>query len=144
MRPLTWLFLCFLLIPLGEIYLLIQIGEVIGAGWTIVGVVATAVIGAWMVKLQGLFTIQKATGSIRSGELPALELVEGLFLLVAGALLITPGFVTDAIGFLCLTPNVRRPVAKLILARMVVYIKAKESAFGSETFEAKYREIKDK
>jgi len=142
MKPVTFLFLCFLLIPLGEIYLLIQIGEVIGAGWTILGVVATALIGAFMVKLQGIFTIERATRSIRSGELPAIELIEGLFLLLAGALLITPGFVTDAIGFLCLTPPLRRHLAGIAVSKIVVHIKTKQATKNSETIDVEYREIK--
>ena len=143
MRPITILFLCFLLIPLGEIYLLIQIGEVIGAGWTILGVVATALLGAWMVKLQGILTFHKAIGSVRSGEAPAMELIEGLFLLLAGALLITPGFVTDTIGFLCLTPALRRPLAALILGKIVIHVNSRRSSHAPDTFDVEYRKIDD-
>ncbi len=143
MRPVTILFLCFLLIPIGEIYLLIQIGDVIGAPWTIAGVLATALIGAWLVKLQGLLTLHEAVNAIRAGELPALQLIEGLFLLVAGALLITPGFITDAIGFLCLTPSLRRSLAAKILTKAIIHIDKRNAASGSPTYEAKYREIQD-
>ncbi len=147
MRPITILFLIFLSIPVAEIYLLIQIGEVIGAGWTVVGVIATALIGAWLVKLQGVLTLHRAISNLRQGEAPALELVEGLFLLIAGALLITPGFVTDAIGFACLTPSLRRPVAQIVLARLIREASRRtESRPGSNdtstrTFDADYKDL---
>ncbi|MDE0309167.1 MAG: FxsA family protein [Acidiferrobacterales bacterium] len=141
MRVVTILFLCFLIIPIAEIYLLIQIGQVIGAGWTIVGVVATALIGAWLVRLQGILTLHRAVGSVKSGEVPALELVEGLFLLVAGALLITPGFVTDAIGFICLTSPIRRAFASILLSRLIVHVNQRSQSSQSRTYDVKFREI---
>ena len=144
MKPLAIIFLCFLVIPTAEIYLLIQIGQVIGAGWTIFGVVATAVIGAWLIKLQGILTFYRAQESLRAGEVPAIELIEGLFLLVAAAFLITPGFVTDTLGFLCLIRQVRRPLALAVLQHAFVRIKASHRAKNTETFDAEYREIKHK
>jgi UPF0716 protein FxsA len=104
------LFLVFLAVPLAEIYLLIQIGGVIGAGWTITLVVGTALLGAFLVRAQGVSTIRRVQQNMERGQLPAMELLEGLALLVAGALLLTPGFFTDAVGFLLLTPPVRRAV----------------------------------
>ena len=144
MRAVTVLFLCFLLVPIAEIYLLIEIGQVIGAVWTIVGVVSTALIGAWLVRLQGILTLHRAVGNVRSGELPAVELVEGLFLLIAGALLITPGFVTDAVGFLCLTTPIRRTFAKALLSRIVVHVNQRNQSTQSDTYDVKYREIDTK
>ena len=93
------LFLVFLAVPLAELYLLIQIGGVIGAGWTVVLVVGTALLGAFLVRAQGVSTIRRVQQNIERGQLPAMELLEGLALLVAGALLLTPGFFTDAVGF---------------------------------------------
>ena len=101
-----WLFLLFLLVPIAEIYVLIEVGEVIGAGWTILFVIATAVLGAWLVKLQGLSTMQRAQESIRRGDTPALEMLEGMTLFISGFLLLIPGFVTDAVGFLLLVPAI--------------------------------------
>lgn len=147
MKPISILFLIFLVVPLAEIYLLIEIGGVIGAGWTIAGVVATALLGAWLVKIQGLITAYRARESLQRGVVPGLELIEGLFLLVAGALLITPGFVTDAIGFMCLTPGIRRPLAKVILNRIKIAVMARKGKTGGSgkstfTYEGDYREIK--
>ena len=85
-----WLFLLFLLVPIAEIYVLIEVGEVIGAGWTILFVIATAVLGAWLVKLQGLTTMQRAQESIRRGDTPALEMLEGMTLFISGFLLLVP------------------------------------------------------
>lgn len=117
-----WLFLLFLLVPIAEIYVLIEVGEVIGAGWTILFVIATAVLGAWLVKLQGLITVQRAQESIRRGETPALEMLEGMTLFISGFLLLVPGFVTDTIGFLLLIPALRRSLLlKLIRNSNVVF-----------------------
>lgn len=114
------LFLVFLLVPLVEIYLLIQVGSVIGAGSTIALVVGTALLGAVLVRSQGFSTIARVRQQLDRGELPAMEIFEGLFLLVAGALLLTPGFFTDAIGFACLTPPLRRALIRQALASGVV------------------------
>ena len=108
------------------------------------GVVSTALIGAWLVRLQGILTLHRAIQNLRKGEAPAMELIEGLFLLVAGALLITPGFVTDTIGFLCLTPRLRRALAAICLSRFAETLARKDSSTTSETYEVKYREIKNK
>ena len=117
-----WLFLLFLLVPIAEIYVLIEVGEVIGAGWTILFVIATAVLGAWLVKLQGLTTMQRAQESIRRGDTPALEMLEGMTLFISGILLLIPGFVTDAVGFLLLVPVLRRGLLlKLIRNSNVIF-----------------------
>ncbi len=110
------LFFLFLLIPLIEIYFLIQVGEVIGAGWTIFLVVATAVIGAALLRMQGLSTLQRAQHTMAQGQLPAVAMFEGVALLFSGALLLTPGFFTDAIGFLLLVPPIRQGLIKRVLA----------------------------
>ena len=109
------LFILFLLVPLVEIFFLIQVGQVIGAGWTIFLVVATAVIGAFLLRLQGFQTLHRAQRTMQQGQLPATEMLEGLCLLVSGALLLTPGFVTDTMGFLLLMP----PVRQLMIAQML-------------------------
>lgn len=114
------LFLVFLIVPLVEIYLLIEIGSVIGAPWTIFSVVFTAVVGAALVRAQGFATFTRFQSNLNNNELPAMELLEGLFLLIAGALLLTPGFFTDAIGFACLTPPLRRWLIKRFLKRFTV------------------------
>jgi UPF0716 protein FxsA len=110
----------FLAVPVVEIYLLIQVGQVIGAGWTILLVVLTAVIGVWLLRIQGLSTLTRAQQKLQANELPAREILEGMALVVAGALLLTPGFFTDAIGFLLLFPPTRIALVNLAASRMVV------------------------
>lgn len=118
MSPFQLLLAVFLLVPLVEIYLLIQVGGLIGALPTVALVVFTAVLGAVLVRAQGIATLMRIQESLARGEVPAMAVVEGAVLLVAGALLLTPGFFTDAIGFLCLTPRVRRGAVAWLLARL--------------------------
>ncbi len=117
MNPFRLLFLLFILVPLVEIYLLMQVGSVIGAFSTILLVVATAIIGVTLLRAQGLSTLMDAQRSMAGGEIPALQLMEGAALLVSGALLLTPGFVTDFIGFLGLIPTTRKMLIRGFLAR---------------------------
>ena len=104
------LFLLFIIVPLVEIYFLIQVGEVIGAGWTVFAVVGTAVLGASLLRVQGASTMMRAQSSMMSGQLPAMEMFEGIALAASGLLLLTPGFVTDAFGLILLTPPLRRAI----------------------------------
>ncbi|MDO7084233.1 FxsA family protein [Pseudocolwellia sp. AS88] len=103
-----FLFLLFIIIPIIEITLLINIGEVIGAWPTIAIVIITAWLGAKNVRQQGLATMQSVQTKMAQGEMPSAEIVTGLMLMVAGVLLVTPGFVTDILGLLLLVPSVRK------------------------------------
>jgi len=107
MNVFPWLLVLFIGIPLFELYLLIQVGSIIGALPTLALVVFTAVLGAALLRRQGLSTVQRIQIAMNRGEVPALEVVEGAILLIGGAMLLTPGFVTDALGFLCLWPPAR-------------------------------------
>jgi UPF0716 protein FxsA len=110
----------FLLVPVVEIYLLIQVGQVIGAGWTVLLVVLTAVIGVWLLRIQGLSTLTRAQRRLQENELPAREMLEGVALVIAGAFLLTPGFATDTLGFLLLLPPTRIWLVSLVASRMVL------------------------
>lgn len=112
--------LLFIIIPIIEIYLLITVGGYIGAFWTVMLVIATAVIGVNLLRYQGLATLGRAQKSMSQGMMPAMEMMEGLCLAVGGALLITPGFITDSIGFICLIPATRRALIRYILANATV------------------------
>lgn len=112
-------FLAFLLTPLVEIYILIEIGGLIGGGLTIVLVVLTALLGAALVRAQGFATIARVQKQLARGRSPALEMLEGLLLFFAGALLLTPGFFTDAVGFTLLMPALRRRFIRYVLARQL-------------------------
>lgn len=115
MHPFTILFVIFLLVPLLEIYLLIKVGGIIGAMPTVFLVVFTAVLGAYLIRIQGFSTLARVRETAAKGGIPAIEMLEAAVLLVAGALLLTPGFFTDAIGFACLIPPLRRFVILRLL-----------------------------
>jgi UPF0716 protein FxsA len=108
----------FIGVPLVEIAVFIQIGGWIGLWWTLALVVLTAIIGTWQLRAQGLATLLRARDQIDRGALPARELFDGACLLVAGAMLLTPGFVTDAAGFLLFLAPVR-DILRGLLARYV-------------------------
>lgn len=148
MSPVAILFLLFLLVPLVEIYFLIEVGEVIGAIPTIGLVVFTALLGAMLLRFQGWMTLQRTRLSLAQGQLPAVELMEGVVLLFSGALLLTPGFVTDAIGFAGLIPPLRRALIRGFLRRSTT----RYSQFrpppegpraGQRTIEGEYRREDD-
>ncbi|MCW8826554.1 MAG: FxsA family protein [Gammaproteobacteria bacterium] len=113
------LLLIFILIPAFEIYLLITVGGVIGAIPTILLVIGTAVVGVQLLRQQGLSTLARLQSSVQQGELPTTVMLEGVILLLCGALLLTPGFFTDAIGFLMLVPHLRRWVIERLIRRVV-------------------------
>lgn len=107
--------LLFIVVPFVEIMLLLKVSEHIGALPTIALVLLTAFIGVNLLKRQGLSTLLRFQERVQSGEIPAQEIVEGMLIAFSGALLLTPGFVTDTIGFSCLLPPVRRRIAQRIL-----------------------------
>jgi len=109
------LFMLFLLVPMIEIYFLIKVGSVIGAGWTVFAVIGTAVLGAALLRIQGLSTLQRAQISVAKGEVPAVAMLEGVALALSGVLLLTPGFFTDTLGFLLLIPQLRQSLIKRVL-----------------------------
>lgn len=115
-----FLFLAFIAVPMLEMWILIEVGRVIGGLPTIGLVALTAIIGASMLKRQGLATLTRAQQRMESGQVPATELIEGLLLAVGGALLLTPGFVTDVIGFCCLIPATRQALAQVVIRRGIV------------------------
>jgi len=100
--------LLFMLIPIVEMWILIEVGGWIGALPTIGLVVLTATIGLSLLKQQGLSTLMRARRKMDEGAIPASELVSGVMIAVGGALLLTPGFVTDAVGFALLIPQTRK------------------------------------
>ncbi len=120
MTPFRILFLIFLVVPIVEIYLLITVGGLIGAMPTILLVVFTAVLGALLLRFQGFATFQRVQREMAHGQIPAMAMMEGVVLLFAGALLLTPGFFTDTIGFLCLIPPLRQWGIRLLIQRVVI------------------------
>ncbi len=124
MRTFPIFTILFLVIPIAEIYILLEVGGIIGAFPTIILVVLTAVIGAGLLRQQGLSTLARLQKNMGQGKLPAQEMIEGVLLAVGGALLMTPGFVTDTMGFLCLLPFSRKFIAQNIMKRSADKMKA--------------------
>lgn len=111
--------LLFMAVPLAELALLIQVGEIIGVFPTIALVIATAVIGVSLLKRQGLAALDKARKTLDAGDFPVESVVDGVCLLVAGAFLLTPGLLTDTAGFLLLVPAFRRAIAHWLFGKLV-------------------------
>jgi UPF0716 protein FxsA len=114
--------LIFIVIPFVEIVILLKVGQTIGALPTIALVVLTAFVGINLLKRQGLNTLLRFQDRLRAGQLPAQEIVEGMLVAFAGALLLAPGFITDTLGVLLLTPAVRRRIARRVLSSGNVFM----------------------
>jgi UPF0716 protein FxsA len=109
--------LLFVVVPIVEIYFIIQVAHVIG-GWETIGLlIIESLIGAWLMKRQGIGALNRVTSAIEQRRAPGKELVDGFLILVAGVLMVTPGFVTDVFGFLLLIPPTRAIVRRLLVAR---------------------------
>ncbi|NNK15381.1 MAG: FxsA family protein [Sulfitobacter sp.] len=115
-----WLLIAFIAVPMIEIALFIQVGGAIGLGWTLAIVLITAVLGTWLVRTQGAMALGQLRSSFSDMRDPTEPLVHGAMILFAGALLLTPGFFTDAIGFSLLVPGVRQAAYRAIRARVNV------------------------
>ncbi|AGA89050.1 protein affecting phage T7 exclusion by the F plasmid [Thioflavicoccus mobilis 8321] len=142
------LLILFIVAPLAELYVLIQVGDQIGALPTILLSILTAIIGTFLVRQQGFAVLSRIQEQMRREEIPALEMLDGALLLVAGLLLLVPGFLTDAIGFALLVPALRH----LLIGRYVQVFPAhragpggtsNEDDAGPRIIDADYRREKD-
>ncbi len=120
MNIIQLLFLVLLIVPFAEIYLLLQVGGIIGALPTIFLVVFTALLGTFLLKQQGLATFRRFQLSLAQGEVPAYEMIEGPIILLGGVLLLTPGFITDILGIICLIPQLRRLFAQYLIENHLI------------------------
>ncbi len=112
------LLLLFIVVPVVELILLITLGQWLGTLPTIGLIIFTGVLGAYLVKQQGVQVLAQLRAQLRGGQLPAGPLLDGAMVLVAGALLMTPGILTDTIGLLCLIPASRRVIRRFIWSRL--------------------------
>lgn len=110
-----FLFILFIIVPILEMLLLFEVSDHIGGLSTVGLVLLTAVVGVQILKQQGFSTLTRANQRMQSGQIPAQEMMEGIFLAVGGAFLLTPGFITDTLGFLCLIPVTRRWLVKALI-----------------------------
>ena len=112
------LLVAFIGVPLLEIYVLIQVGQVIGPWWTILLLVLDSILGTWLIRREGGRAWRALRTALQSGRMPGRELADGALILIGGTLMISPGFVTDALGMLLILP-VTRPLARRLLAQVV-------------------------
>ena len=125
------LLLLFIAIPMIEIALFIQVGGIIGLGWTLAIVLLTAILGSWLVRQQGAMALQQLQQSFNALSDPTEPLAHGAMILFSGALLLTPGFFTDALGFALLVPPVRQWVFRKLRER----VRVQSFSMGAETAE---------
>jgi UPF0716 protein FxsA len=124
------LVLLFLVLPLVELYVIIQVGHAIGALNTVGILLLDSLVGGWLMKREGLAVFRRLQAKIERGEVPGSELVDAFLILFGGALMLTPGFVTDLVGIALLLPPVRI-VVRRIAARRFKAIAVQRSGFGN-------------
>ena len=112
------LFLVFLVLPVVEIYVIVQVGQEIGALWTVALLVLSGVVGTWLIKHEGARTWRALREAVDSGRMPATEIADGALILLGGSLMVAPGFITDALGILLILPFTR-PIFRSLLAAAV-------------------------
>jgi len=112
------LLLLFILIPVLELFIFLVIGQRIGIPTTLVIILGTAVLGAYLTKSQGLKALSRYQESIAQGRLPHEAIIDSLLILIAGAMLLTPGFLTDSLGFALLVPSVRQVIRQVLEASL--------------------------
>jgi UPF0716 protein FxsA len=112
------LIVLFVLVPIAEITVLIQVGQEIGVLETLALMVVVSIVGAWLVKREGVGVWRRAQRQIDAGVVPGRELVDAALIMLAGALLLTPGFLSDCLGILLLLPPVRAGLRRFAIARM--------------------------
>lgn len=116
--PAWLLVVAFVVVPLLEIFVLIQVGQVIGPWWTILLLVADSILGTWLIRREGGRAWAALRAALSTGTMPARELADGALILVGGTLMLSPGFVTDLLGIALILPFTR-PVARQALTRVV-------------------------
>jgi len=114
----VYLLLLFTVVPAVELALLIKVGTFIGVSSTLTLIILTGIVGASLAKMQGFLVLSKIQQSLDRGVMPNNELIDGVMILVGGIVLLTPGFITDALGFFLLLPPTRALIKTIVLSRM--------------------------
>jgi len=122
----------FVLIPLVEIWAILQVGQLVGPWWTIALLVLDSMVGAWLIKREGGRAWQALRQALQGGRMPAKELADGALILIGGTLMLSPGFVLDVVGILLILPFTR-PVARRLLTSVVERRLVVVPAFGAPT-----------
>ena len=111
------LFVLFLLVPIAELYVIVKAAGAFGIPETILALIGVSLLGAFLVRWQGASLLGRMASTLQRGEVPAKEVVDGVLILLAGALMLTPGFLTDAVGLALLIPPIRLPIRSLLIRR---------------------------
>jgi UPF0716 protein FxsA len=115
----AWLLaVVFVVVPIVELAVILQVGQAIGALETVALLIAVSVVGSWLVKREGVGVLRRISGAVQGGRVPGRELADGALIILAGALLITPGFLSDVLGILLLLPPVRAAVRPVLLGAL--------------------------
>ena len=126
-----FLFIAFIVVPVVEIYLITQVAGEIGWGPTIVLVIGISMAGAWLVKREGLSVIRRIQNALSGGKIPTNELADGAMIFFASALMLTPGFLTDALGLALLIPPIRALLRSPLISFFRKRIDVRTSSFGA-------------
>jgi UPF0716 protein FxsA len=132
----------FLLVPIAEIYVLIQVGQVIGAWWTVLLLIAMSVLGSYLIRREFRSTWKALQSTLQTGRVPSTELADAGMVVVGGTLLLTPGFLSDLVGFALLLPITRPFFRRLLLGLLARRLQARATTFASRTVRpAAYRVV---
>lgn len=116
--PLLALLALFIVVPLAELYVILRVGDAIGAIWTILLLAADSVLGAILLRTQGRSVWRRFNTALADGKMPHREVIDGVLVVFGGAFLITPGFITDVVGILLLVPPTRAVIRRLLVSRL--------------------------
>ena len=116
--PLPALIALFIVVPLVELYVILKVGDAIGAIWTILLLAADSVLGAILLRTQGRSVWRRFNTALADGKMPHREVIDGVLVVFGGAFLITPGFITDVVGILLLVPPTRAVIRRLLVSRL--------------------------
>jgi UPF0716 protein FxsA len=127
--------LLFLVVPLVELYVIIQVGQAIGALNTIGILVLDSVVGGWLMKREGIGVMRRLQAQLEQGAMPGREIVDAFLILFGGALMLTPGFLTDLIGIALLLPPVRAVVRTVLARRFKTIVVQRGTPFGGDVID---------
>ena len=116
--PLLALLALFIVVPLAELYVILKVGDAIGALWTILLLAADSVLGSMLLRAQGRSVWRRFNETMAAGRVPHRELIDGVLVIFGGAFLITPGFLTDIVGLVLLIPPTRAIIRRLVARRL--------------------------
>lgn len=132
-------FILIFLTPFLEIFLIIEIGQHFGAINTIIMILATATLGAVLVRIEGLSTLSRIKASVQRGELPTIELISGGILIISAVVLLTPGFITDVLGLALMAPSIRRRVASIVALKFVIRQDRRSGANSGKIIDTEFK-----